>query len=84
MSFFVEVVENGAVGEVDSLTVRICSSEGDKVADFAFEANVSDEALASFDIEAWEVSCIGITIWIGGEVVPGRGIGFGCGGRCGE
>jgi hypothetical protein len=58
-------VVNFTLSEVDAVFSLVLLCGLDEVADLALEADVGDEALARFDIEAWEVSGIGITVWIG-------------------
>jgi hypothetical protein len=55
-------IVNGKFFEVDVLIWSGCL---DEVADFAFEADVGDEALASFCVEAGEIAGVRVTIRVG-------------------
>ena len=58
-------VVDGTFGKIDALAVLATAGESDEVADFALEANVGDEALAGFHVDAREIACIGIAVGIG-------------------
>lgn len=61
VGFFVLVVVDGEFFEVD---IVICGLR-DEIANFAFDADIGDEALASFRVNAGEVACIGIAVGVG-------------------
>ena len=43
----------------------MCARKVDIITNFAFDADVGDESLAGFGIDAGEVACIGVAVWIG-------------------
>ena len=65
MGFLLEVIEDRAVGEKDALAGSSIGSECDKVADLALEADIGDEALAGFHVDAREIAGIGVAVGIG-------------------
>lgn len=94
VSLFLEVVQNGSFGEVDAVGVVARAGHLHKVADFALEADIGDEALAGLDIDARKVAGIRVAVGIGvldieevDEVVAvGHGVwfsGLGLRGFCG-
>jgi hypothetical protein len=62
-SFVLEVVD-GTFGEIDPLAVLVFAGQCDEVADLAFEADVGDEALAGFNVDAWEIAGIGVAVGV--------------------
>ncbi len=63
-SFVLEVVD-GSFGKIDALAVLSAASEGDEVADLALEADIGDESLAGFHVDAGQIACIGIAVGVG-------------------
>ena len=58
------LVEHGFFADVDLAAGLLVLGELDEVADFSFEADVGDDAVASLGIDAREVAGIGIAVGI--------------------
>jgi len=57
-------VQNRFFFDIDFKRRLLLFCEGNVVADFAFEADIGDETVAGFGVDARKVSCIGISVWI--------------------
>ena len=66
ISFLVLLVVNDEFFEVDAF---FWLRGFDEVANFTFEADIGDQAVAGFRVDAWEVSCVGVAVGVGVDAV---------------